>query len=348
MPTELTPPPHVPRQVLVTGGAGFIGSNFVRHLLATDAAVRVVTLDALTYAGRLANLGSAMSDPRHRFVQGDVCDAALVRQVLREHNIDTVIHFAAESHVDRSITGPAPFITTNVVGTFVLLEAARDVWGEGGFADVRFHHVSTDEVFGSLHQQDAPFDDDTPYAPNSPYSASKAASDHLARAYHHTYGLPITGTNCSNNFGPFQHAEKFIPTVIRSCVNGQPVPVYGTGMNVRDWLYVDDHCRAIEQVVRCGAPGRIYLVGARNERQNLDVARLVCRFVAEALGQPAERCLELIELVTDRPGHDFRYAIDPSRLEREVGWRPAESFETALRKTVDWYLANRWCLATTT
>jgi dTDP-glucose 4,6-dehydratase len=347
MPSDLTPAAHLPRRVLVTGGAGFIGSNFVRHLLATDPAVRIVTLDALTYAGRLANLGSAMTDPRHTLVQADICDAAVVRGALREHAIDTVVHFAAESHVDRSIAGPAPFITTNVVGTFTLLEAARDVWGEGRVNDVRFHHVSTDEVFGSLAAHEPPFDDDTPYAPNSPYSASKAGSDHLARAYHHTYGLPVTGTNCSNNFGPYQHAEKFIPTVIRSCVNRQPVPVYGTGMNVRDWLYVDDHCRAVDQVVRCGVPGKIYLVGARNERQNLDVARLICRLVAEALGQPAEHCLDLIQLVTDRAGHDFRYAIDPSRLEREVGWRPAESFETGLRKTVEWYLTNRWCLETT-
>jgi dTDP-glucose 4,6-dehydratase len=344
MPTELSPAAHRPRRVLVTGGAGFIGSNFVRHLLATDDGIRIVTLDALTYAGRPANLGAAMADSRHTFVEGDICDGALVRRIIAEHTVDTVVHFAAESHVDRSITGPAPFITTNVVGTFVLLEAARDAWIEGRRTDVRFHHVSTDEVFGSLTETDPPFDDDTPYAPNSPYSASKAGSDHLARAYHHTYGLPVTGSNCSNNFGPYQHAEKFIPTVIRSCIRGQPIPVYGTGMNVRDWLYVDDHCRAVDQVVRCGRLGRIYLVGARNERPNLDVARRICRLVAEALGQPVELCLGLIEMVTDRPGHDFRYAIDPSRLEREIGWRPRESFETGLRKTVDWYLANRWCL----
>jgi dTDP-glucose 4,6-dehydratase len=344
MPAELSPSAHVPRRVLVTGGAGFIGSNFVRHLLTSDTSVRIVTLDALTYAGRLENLDFALKDPRHSFVEGDICDATMVRRVMGEHAVDTIVHFAAESHVDRSISGPAPFITTNVVGTFILLEAARDAWTEGRRTDVRFHHVSTDEVFGSLTENDPPFDDDTPYAPNSPYSASKAGSDHLARAYHHTYGLPVTGTNCSNNFGPCQHPEKFIPTVIRSCVNHQPVPVYGTGMNVRDWLYVDDHCRAVDQVVRCGRPGRIYLVGARNERQNLDVARLICRLVAETLGQPPERCLSLIEMVTDRPGHDFRYAIDPSRLEREVGWRPMESFETGLRKTVQWYLANRWCL----
>jgi dTDP-glucose 4,6-dehydratase len=340
MPAALTAARHVPRRVLVTGGAGFIGSNFVRHLLATDPAVGIVTLDALTYAGRVANLGSALTDVRHTFVRGDICDAALVRRLLGEHGIDTVVHFAAESHVDRSITGPAPFIMTNLVGTFTLLEAARQVWDERRPDGVRFHHVSTDEVFGSLGNDDPPFCESTAYAPNSPYSASKAGADHLARAYHHTYGLPVTGSNCSNNYGPFQHGEKFIPTVIRSCLAGRPIPVYGTGMNVRDWLYVEDHCRAVDQVLRCGALGEIYLVGARNERRNVDIARLICRFVGEALGRPAERYLALIELVTDRAGHDFRYAIDPGRIEREVGWRPIESFETGLRKTVEWYLAH--------
>ncbi len=344
MPDDLTSSRYLPRNVLVTGGAGFIGSNFVRYLLRSDPSVRIVTLDALTYAGRVGNLGPAMRDSRHTFIKADICDAALVREVLREHAIDTVVHFAAESHVDRSIVGPAPFIMTNLVGTFTLLEAARDVWSEGGFAGVRFHHVSTDEVFGSLADQDQPFRETTPYAPHSPYSASKAGSDHLAQAYFHTYGLPVTGTNCSNNYGPCQHPEKFIPTVIRSCLAGRPVPVYGTGMNVRDWLYVDDHCRAVDQVIRCGTPGQMYLVGARNEQRNVEVARLTCRLVAEALGRAPDRYLELIELVADRPGHDFRYAIDPSRLEREIGWRPLESFETGLRKTVAWYLANRWCL----
>ncbi|HEX5386111.1 MAG TPA: dTDP-glucose 4,6-dehydratase [Gemmatimonadales bacterium] len=341
------PAPHVPGRVLVTGGAGFIGSNFVRHLLASDGSVRVVTLDAMTYAGRRENLGAAAGDARHTLLEGDICDAALVRALFAEHRIDTVVHFAAESHVDRSITGPAAFVTTNLVGTFTLLEAARDAWragAQGAPRSVRFHHVSTDEVFGSLGEADPAFTEETPYAPNSPYSASKAGSDHLVRAYHHTYGLPVTTTNCSNNYGPCQHAEKFIPTVIRSCLAGVPVPVYGTGMNVRDWLYVDDHCRAVDLVMRCGAPGALYLVGGRNEHRNLDIARLLCRVLAEATGVPPERYLELIRLVTDRPGHDFRYAIDAGRLTRELGWQPLESFESGLRKTVAWYLQNPWCL----
>jgi dTDP-glucose 4,6-dehydratase len=340
----LSPVSHLPERVLVTGGAGFIGSHFVRQLLAGDPAVRVVTLDALTYAGRIENLGEAVTNSRHTFVRGDVCDAALVRQLLRGQAVDTIVHFAAESHVDRSITGPAPFISTNVLGTFTLLEAARDAWAQSGFRGVRFHHISTDEVFGTLGEGDPPFTENTPYAPNSPYSASKAGSDHLVRAYHTTYGLPITTTNCSNNYGPYQHAEKFIPTVIRACRAGERIPVYGAGMNVRDWLYVEDHCRAVDQVLRHGVPGQTYLVGARNERHNLDVARLACRLLAEAVGRSADEYTELIELVPDRPGHDFRYAIDPGRLECEIGWRPLQSFETGLRKTIDWYLANPWCL----
>ena len=340
-------PPHLPRRVLVTGGAGFIGSAFVRYLVESDPSVRMVNLDALTYAGRLAALGSALENPRHLFVKGDIRDSALVHQLLREHEIDTVVHFAAESHVDRSIAGPAPFITTNVVGTFTLLEAAREVWRSREYRGVRFHHVSTDEVFGSLRMDDPSFTESSPYLPNSPYSASKAGSDHLVRAYWHTYGVPFTGTNCSNNFGPYQHAEKFIPTVIRSCLVREPIPVYGTGTNIRDWLYVEDHCRAIELVLQYGTAGEMYLVGARNEWQNLQIARLVCRFVAEALDQPAEQYLHLIKLVTDRAGHDFRYAIDPSRIEGDLGWRPLESFENSLRKTVDWYLANRWSVEIT-
>jgi dTDP-glucose 4,6-dehydratase len=331
---------HLPRSLLITGGAGFIGCNFVRYVLDTQPNVRITTLDALTYAGRLENLGKVLDDPRHRFVHGDICDASLVRQLFRERAIDTVVHFAAESHVDRSITGPAAFITTNVVGTFTLLEAARDAWedAERGHG-TRFHYVSTDEVFGSLETGDPPFDETTPYSPRSPYSASKAAADHLVRAYHHTYGMSVSITNCSNNYGPYQHGEKFIPTVVRACVVGQPIPVYGTGMNVRDWLYVVDHCRAIDLVVRRGRAGETYLVGGRNEWQNIEIARLICRILAEELGRPEAELLSLIELVADRPGHDFRYAIDPSKLTRELGWSPRETFETGMRKTVRWYLS---------
>jgi dTDP-glucose 4,6-dehydratase len=340
--------PHTPRNVLVTGGAGFIGSCYVRQLLASDGAEHVVTLDALTYAGRRENLGSANHDARHVFIQGDVCDAPLVRRLLVEHGIDTIVHFAAESHVDRSITGPAAFIATNLVGTFTLLEAAREAWAGRPANEVRFHHISTDEVFGSLGEADPPFTESTPYAPNSPYSASKAGSDHLVRSYHHTYALPVTGTNCSNNYGPYQHPEKFIPTVLRNALAQTGIPVYGTGLNVRDWLFVEDHCRAVDLVVRCGRPGEIYLVGGRNEWRNLDIARLLCRLLAEELGTPPERYLALIGLVSDRPGHDFRYAIEPLRIEQELGWQPVETFESGLRKTVRWYLANRWCLEVVT
>jgi dTDP-glucose 4,6-dehydratase len=343
MSAPLSPGGRRPARVLVTGGAGFIGSNFVRHLIATDPEVRVVTLDALTYAGRLENLGSVLENDRHTFAEGNICDAGLVQSLFREHRFDTVVHFAAESHVDRSIERPAAFITTNLVGTFTLLEAARDAWERRG-DQVVFHHVSTDEVYGSLGESDPAFSEQTPYAPNSPYSASKAGSDHLARAYHRTYGLPVTMTNCSNNYGPYQHGEKFIPTVIRSCLEGRPVPVYGAGLNIRDWLYVEDHCRAVELVLRCGEAGATYLVGGRNEWRNLDVANLVCRAVAAELKQPPERYLALIQFVTDRPGHDFRYALDPGRIERELGWRAHETFETGLVKTVRWYLENRWCL----
>jgi dTDP-glucose 4,6-dehydratase len=268
---------HTPRNILVTGGAGFIGANFVEHVLDSDADVNVITLDSLTYAGSLDNLKGVMSNPRHQFVKGDITDASLVNRLINEKAIDTIVHFAAESHVDRSITGPAAFITTNVVGTFTLLEAARNTWvGNGKRGDMRFHHVSTDEVFGSLTESDPPFSETTPYSPNSPYSASKAGSDHLVRAYHHTYGLPVTITNCSNNYGPYQHAEKFIPTVIRSALAEKPIPIYGAGLNIRDWLYVRDHCRAIELVVRKGKNGETYLIGGRSEKRNIDIATLIC------------------------------------------------------------------------
>jgi dTDP-glucose 4,6-dehydratase len=332
---------HTPKSVLVTGGAGFIGANYLEYLLESDTSARIVTLDSLTYAGSVENLGAVIDNPRHEFVKGDITDAALVNELINDRQIDTVVHFAAESHVDRSITGPAAFITTNVVGTFTLLEAARTAWlGSGPRKDVRFHHVSTDEVFGSLTESDPPFSETTPYSPNSPYSASKAGSDHLVRAYHHTYGLPVTITNCSNNYGPYQHAEKFIPTVIRSALGEKPIPIYGAGLNIRDWLYVRDHCVAIDKVVRDGVSGETYLVGGRSERRNIDIARLICGILDERSPRKNGKYAELLSSVTDRLGHDFRYAIDSSVIERDLGWKPAETFDTGIRKTVDWYLAN--------
>ncbi len=329
---------HRPRNVLVTGGAGFIGCNFIRHLLATDPAIRIITLDLLTYAGSLDNLRELPDPARHRFVQGDICDRPLVDRLLREHAIDTVAHFAAESHVDRSITGPAAFVQTNLVGTFTLLGAARAAWLDGKTADrCRFHHISTDEVYGTLKRDDPPFRETTPYAPNSPYSASKAGSDHLVRAYFHTYGLPVVTTNCSNNYGPFQHGEKFIPTVIRSCLLQKPIPVYGDGSNIRDWLYVEDHCRGIDAVIRGGKPGETYNIGGCNEWANLDIAKLICALLDERRPQraPHER---LITFVTDRPGHDWRYAIDAGKMDEELDWQPRETFQSGIAKTVDWYL----------
>ncbi|MGB2681468.1 MAG: dTDP-glucose 4,6-dehydratase [Candidatus Competibacter sp.] len=329
---------HQPRNVLVTGGAGFIGCNFVRHWLATDPEIRIVTLDLLTYAGSPDNLRDLPDPARHTFVRGDICDRPLVDRLLREHRIDTIAHFAAESHVDRSITGPAAFVQTNLVGTFTLLEAARTAWSEKPApAECRFHHISTDEVYGTLQSDDPPFQETTPYAPNSPYSASKAGSDHLVRAYFHTYGLPVVTTNCSNNYGPFQHGEKFIPTVIRSCLLQKPIPVYGDGSNIRDWLYVEDHCRGIDAAIRGGKPGDTYNIGGCNEWANLNIVRRICALLDERRPQhaPHER---LISFVTDRPGHDWRYAIDAGKMARELGWRPAETFDSGIVKTVDWYL----------
>ncbi len=331
---------HTPARVLVTGGAGFIGASFVHHLLASDPAARVVNHDARTNARSLENLAGLDAGDRHCFVKGDITDRALVDALLREHRVDTIVHFAAESHVDRSITGPGAFVQTNVVGTFTLLDAARRLWLDEerrSPATCRFHHISTDEVYGSLRRDDAPFHEATPYAPNSPYSASKAASDHFVRAYHHTYGLPVTTTNCSNNYGPLQHPEKFIPTVIRACQTGTPIPVYGDGMNIRDWLYVADHCRGLDAVLRRGEPGAVYNIGGDNEWANLDIARLICGIFDELRpdGAPHAR---LITFVKDRPGHDFRYAIDAAKMKSELGWAPVETFETGIRKTVAWYL----------
>ncbi len=326
---------------LVTGGAGFIGGNFVLDAVASG--VRVVTLDALTYAGNLDTLSALDGHPGHAFVKGDIGDRALVARLLAEHRPDAIINFAAESHVDRSIDGPAAFIQTNVVGTLALLECARDYWKSlGGAArdGFRFLHVSTDEVYGSLGDE-GKFSETTPYAPNSPYSASKAASDHLVRAFHHTYGLPVLTTNCSNNYGPFQFPEKLIPLVILKALNGEPLPVYGDGRNVRDWLYVKDHCAAIRRVLEAGRVGETYNVGGDAERQNIEVVKAICALLdarrPRADGQPRE---SQITFVRDRPGHDRRYAIDASKLKGELGWAPTVSFEQGLAATVDWYLDN--------
>ena len=332
--------------LLVTGGAGFIGSNFVLEWLASPEGQngRVINLDALTYAGNLENLASVTKDPRHVFVRGDICDRALIDRLLTEHQPRAIVHFAAESHVDRSIHGPGAFMRTNIDGTYTLLEATRAWWsGLSGAAreGFRFHHVSTDEVYGSLAPSDAPFTETHPYEPNSPYSASKAASDHLVRAWHHTYGLPVVTTNCSNNYGPYHFPEKLIPLMILNALDGKPLPVYGDGLNIRDWLYVRDHCEAICQVLDKGTLGEVYNVGGINEIRNIDVVTTICRKLdalrPRADGQPYE---SQITYVPDRPGHDRRYAIDPTKIQRDIGWSPAESFETGIDKTVRWYLDN--------
>jgi len=389
---------YQPKNILVTGGAGFIGCNYVRYMLRTDSSVNIINLDLLTYAGSLENLKDLPDASRHTFVQGDICDRDLVDKLMREHEIDTVVHFAAESHVDNSISGPEIFVQTNVMGTFTLLEAARKYWMEGTSdagcetedgetSDVRcemlgieavaspnshlpyngsyrFHHISTDEVYGTLEADAPAFSETTPYAPNSPYSASKAGSDHLARAYFHTYNMPVTTTNCSNNYGPYQHGEKFIPTVIRKCLQQESIPVYGDGSNIRDWLYVMDHCSGIDAVVRRGELGQVYNIGGINEWNNLDICKLICQLMDELhplapqkangdqvncetreypLGEAREATLgytDLITFVQDRAGHDWRYAIDASKMNEKLSWQPSETFETGIRKTVKWYLAN--------
>jgi len=328
-----------PKNMLVTGGAGFIGSNYVHYMLKSDPTVRIVNLDLLTYAGDLRNLDGLPNPQRHHFVQGDICDAELVARLLREHEIDTVVHFAAESHVDRSISGPGEFVRTNVVGTYTLLEACRQYWlneRKLGNEQVRFHHISTDEVYGSLGPNDPPFTETTPYAPNSPYSASKAGSDHLVRAYHHTYGLPTTTTNCSNNYGPRQHGEKFIPTVIRHCLEQKPIPVYGNGSNIRDWLYVEDHCSGIDAVIRKGHLGSTYNIGGENEHDNIGICRRICLLMDERHPERAPHG-QLITFVKDRPGHDWRYAINGDLMRDALQWSAAEKFETGLTKTIDWF-----------
>lgn len=329
--------------ILVTGGAGFIGSNFVLGWLAENAEP-VLTLDKLTYAGNLSNLRSIADDVRHVFVKGDICDTDLVTELLNRYKPRAIVHFAAESHVDRSIHGPAEFVRTNVNGTFSLLEATRKYWGAlpaEQAAAFRFLHVSTDEVYGTLGPDDAPFSETTAFAPNSPYSASKAASDHLVRAYHHTYGLPTLTTNCSNNYGPYHFPEKLIPLVIANARGGKPLPIYGDGKQIRDWLYVGDHCAAIRRVLEAGRLGETYNVGGWNEKTNLEVVTTLCDILDELDPKPDQASYrDQITYVTDRPGHDRRYAIDARKIERELGWKPAETFDTGIRKTVNWYLAN--------
>jgi len=329
--------------ILVTGAAGFIGSNFIHTWFAAQQEP-ILNLDRLTYAGNPANLDAFRGDARYTFVRGDIGDRALVSELLQRHRPRAIVNFAAESHVDRSIHGPATFIETNVVGTFHLLEAARGYWSTLPQAErdaFRFLHISTDEVYGSLTLEDPPFAETKTYEPNSPYSASKAASDHLVRAWHHTYGLPVLTTNCSNNYGPFHFPEKLIPLVILNALHGKPLPIYGDGLQVRDWLYVADHCRAVMRVLEAGTPGEVYNIGGWNERPNIEVVRTICQILDELRPRADGLSYETqITFVRDRPGHDRRYAIDARKIERELGWRPLETFETGLRKTIHWYLAN--------
>jgi dTDP-glucose 4,6-dehydratase len=329
--------------IFVTGGAGFIGSNFVLDWLA-QSDEPVLNFDKLTYAGNLDNLAALNGDDRHLFVRGDICDSALVASLLAEHKPRAIVHFAAESHVDRSIHGPAVFIETNINGTFALLEAARSYWdalSDTEKTDFRFLHVSTDEVYGSLGPDEAPFTETTAYAPNSPYSASKAASDHLVRSYHHTYGFPTLTTNCSNNYGPYHFPEKLIPLIIANARSGKPLPIYGDGRQVRDWLYVGDHCAAIRRVLDKGRLGEVYNVGGWNEMANIDVVHTLCDLLDELEPKASGSYRDQIHFVVDRPGHDRRYAIDASKIERELGWKPAETFESGIAKTVKWYLAHQ-------
>lgn len=342
--------------LLVTGGAGFIGANFVHYWLSNHPSDRVVVLDALTYAGNLANLEAIRSSPGLRFVQGDILDQHLVESLLREEQVDRLVHFAAESHVDRSISGPDAFIETNVIGTHSLLKAAKKVWLDEQCMQerCRFHHVSTDEVYGTLGPDDEPFSEDTAYKPNSPYSASKAASDHLVRAYHHTYGLPVTTSNCSNNYGPFHFPEKLVPLVIINILLDKPLPVYGDGRQIRDWLYVEDHARGVDLILQKGVAGETYNIGGNNEWANIDIVKLICdllnkmfksdhslpRRYPSAKSAIAGHAENLISFVKDRPGHDRRYAINPTKAQQLLGYEPRESFETGINKTLEWYLNN--------
>jgi len=332
------------QNVLITGGAGFIGSNFINYFLKAETRARVINLDALTYSGNLENLAHLSGRDDYIFIEGNICDFELVLSLFKRYDVDTVVHFAAETHVDRSIVDPRTFIDTNVMGTYSLLEAARSVWLKEMNKNEkykRFHHISTDEVFGSLNPNDPPFTEKTPYRPNSPYAASKAASDHLVLAYSHTYGLPVTITNCSNNYGPYQYPEKLIPLMIINALNGKKLPIYGDGQNIRDWLYVEDHCEAICRVLENGKEGETYIVGGNTQPTNLEVVETICDLIDQH--KPKSKFVphqSLIEFVPDRPGHDFRYAMDISKITRELGWQPNHSFDLGLEKTVTWYLSN--------
>jgi dTDP-glucose 4,6-dehydratase len=326
------------KRILITGGAGFIGSNFVRYWLANHPNDRIVNLDALTYAGNPESLADVSGSPNYRFVHGNICDAEVVTDLLAQEKIDTVVNFAAESHVDRSILGPEEFIRTNIFGTFSLLEAAKVYWA-GETSSCRFLHVSTDEVYGTLAADDPPFTEETPFAPNSPYAASKASSDHLVRAYSHTYGLPVVTTNCSNNYGPYQFPEKLIPLVIINALEGREIPIYGDGMNIRDWLHVADHCRGIDAVLSAGRLGETYNIGGNNEWANINIVKQICGLLDERRPGESPRT-DLIAFVKDRPGHDLRYAINAGKMMNELGWTPRHTFETGIVETVDWYLNN--------
>ncbi len=328
--------------ILITGGAGFIGSNFIPFYLNQNPDVTIINLDKLTYAGSLENLEEIENSERYFFVKGDICDGVLVERIFHEYRVEGVIHFAAESHVDNSIKNPDSFIKTNIEGTFVLLETARRHWlsdlglPKEGYEEARFHHISTDEVYGSLGNEGF-FNEETPYAPNSPYSASKAASDFLVRSYYHTYGLNVVTSNCSNNYGPKQHKEKLIPTIIRKALMGEPIPIYGEGKNIRDWLFVEDHCRGIRKVFEKGKPGETYVIGGDNEHNNLAIAQKICTILDETHPKMSVSYFDQVTFVKDRPGHDWRYAIDAQKIKIELGWSPSESFDSGLRKTVEWY-----------
>jgi len=331
------------KNILVTGGAGFIGANFVPYFIENNPEYHVVNLDLLTYAGNLENVAEVENHPRYTFVQGDICDSNFIKELFQKYQFHDVIHFAAESHVDNSISGPEAFIKTNVLGTFNLLDTARKLWMKGpnqynsGFENTRFHHVSTDEVYGTLGETGL-FEETTPYAPNSPYSASKAGSDMIVRSYFHTYGMNVITSNCSNNYGPKQHDEKLIPTIIRKAIAGEPIPIYGDGKNVRDWLYVLDHCKGIELAFKKGRSGETYNIGGRNERNNLQIVATICEILNTKVPRSSGKYQDLITFVKDRPGHDLRYAIDATKIETELGWKADENFETGILKTVTWYL----------